>query len=86
MREAPFLGVPSLEVGTRQNRRASGASITACSAFDTETVDRFLLDRWGHRFSTDITFGSGNAAERFVKVLISKTFWDRPMQKAFADE
>ncbi|WP_332746016.1 UDP-N-acetylglucosamine 2-epimerase [Hydrogenophaga sp.] len=86
VREAPFLGVPSLDVGTRQNRRASGPSITTCSAFDTETLSLFLSDTWGHRLSADTTFGVGNAAEHFVAVLQSPDFWERPMQKAFADE
>jgi UDP-N-acetylglucosamine 2-epimerase (hydrolysing) len=86
VREAPFLGVPSLDVGTRQNRRASGVSITACSAFDAKALDRFLAVTWGRRLSADTTFGEGNAAEQFVKVLAKSVFWERPMQKAFSDE
>jgi UDP-N-acetylglucosamine 2-epimerase (hydrolysing) len=83
VREAPFLGVPSLEVGTRQNKRASGPSITACSAFETAAIDAFLLAQWGHRHASDTTFGCGDASENFAAVLQTPAFWNRPLQKAF---
>lgn len=86
VREAPFLGVPSLDVGTRQNRRASGPSITPCSAFDVDVIDRFLTESWGRRLAPDTTFGAGDAAARFVQVLQQGSFWERPLQKVFADE
>ena len=86
VREAPFLGVPSLDVGTRQNRRASGASITACSATDHGLIDVFLQDAWGQRFQNDTTFGAGHAAAAFVDVLNRPDFWLKPLQKAFAGD
>ena len=86
VREAPFLGLPSLDVGTRQNRRASGASITACSAMDPEVIDGFLHNIWGTRFPTDTTFGAGQAATGFVEVLERPDFWLKPLQKAFAGD
>jgi UDP-N-acetylglucosamine 2-epimerase (hydrolysing) len=86
VREAPFLGLPSLEVGTRQNKRASGPSITACSATEQVVIDPFMQDTWGQRFASDTTFGSGQAAEAFVAVLNRPDFWFRPLQKAFSDE
>lgn len=86
VREAPFLGLPSLDVGTRQNNRASGPSITACSSAEPIAISSFLRDTWGRRFASDTTFGSGRAAEAFVAVLNSPDFWFRPLQKAFSDE
>lgn len=85
VREAPFLGVPSLDVGTRQNNRARAASITACSAFDVQTVDHFLQQQWGQRHDQDASFGSGDAATRFVATLLSASYWEKPAQKAFAE-
>ena len=86
VREAPFLGVPSLDVGTRQTNRASGLSITASSAFDADVIDSFLVHTWGKRCAADTTFGSGNAAGRFVDILGQGQFWVRPLQKAFAGD
>ena len=83
VREAPFLGLPSLDIGTRQHRRARSESITACTAFDTQVIDQFLRDAWGKRYPCDTSFGSGHAALSFVNVLSTAEFWDRPMQKVF---
>lgn len=86
VREAPFLGLPSLDVGSRQNQRASAASITTAAAEDQGVIDRFLSERWGLRFSPDHSFGSGHAAEGFVAVLSQATFWERSLQKAFVGQ
>ena len=84
VREAPFLGLPSLDVGTRQNRRASAPSIVACAAHDAECIDLFLHTQWGQRHAADVGFGTGNTAQQFVAVLQTAAYWRRPIQKQFA--
>ncbi|WP_417668093.1 UDP-N-acetylglucosamine 2-epimerase [Roseibium sp.] len=83
VREAPFLGVPSLNIGSRQHLRSRSTTITDSTAFDVDTIKTFLDGRWGQRFDADISFGAGNAAERFVDVLNSDTFWNVNQQKYF---
>ncbi|AWD21150.1 UDP-N-acetylglucosamine 2-epimerase [Fuscovulum blasticum] len=85
VREAPFLGLPSLDIGTRQANRSDAASVTACQAADTATIARFLAQDWGRRHARDAGFGQGLAADRFVQVLARPDFWDSPLQKAFQD-
>lgn len=85
VREAPFLGVPSLDVGTRQSNRSDAASVTAVSAFDRAAILGFLTNAWGQKAPRDAGFGEGRAADRFVQVLADPAFWDRPLQKAFRD-
>lgn len=85
VREAPFLGVPSLDVGTRQTNRSDAASVTAVSAFDRAAILGFLTNAWGNKAPRDAGFGEGAAADRFVEVLADPAFWDRPLQKAFHD-
>ena len=85
VREAPFLGLPSLDVGTRQQSRAEAPSITACSAFDTQVIDAFLASRWAQRQPADQSFGSGDAAQRFVLTLQQPSYWNRSLQKGFVD-
>ena len=85
VREAPFLGIPSLDIGTRQQNRANGASITACDAEDHNTIARFLSKEWGKRHNRNAEFGEGNAAARFVAALDDPSFWSRSLQKAFQD-
>jgi len=85
VREAPFLGLPSLDVGTRQQSRADAPSITACSAFDATVVDAFLASRWQQHMPGDQSFGRGDAAQRFVYILQQPAYWSRSMQKGFVD-
>ncbi|MDP2417311.1 MAG: UDP-N-acetylglucosamine 2-epimerase [Hydrogenophaga sp.] len=84
VREAPFLGLPSLDVGTRQMNRAQSPSIQVCSAYEIEVVDRFLAECWAQCLPSDDLFGSGDSAARFAAVLLSPGYWGRPAQKVFA--
>lgn len=85
VREAPFLGVPSLDVGTRQYNRGTAPSLMHCSAFDRQNIDFFLDEFWGRRFDRNQSFGRGNAACAFVELLRQKVFWNSPMQKYFVE-
>jgi UDP-N-acetylglucosamine 2-epimerase (hydrolysing) len=85
VREAPFLGIPSLDVGTRQTNRAEAPTVVACEATDMAAIAQFLAEAWGKRHPAHHGFGAGTAAERFVAVLKDEGFWDRGLQKAFRD-
>lgn len=85
VREAPFIGLPSLDIGTRQNKRSNAKSITSCTAFDGAKIDGFLAENWGKRLESDSGFGAGSSATRFVAVLNAPDFWSRPLQKEFQD-
>ena len=85
VREAPFLGVPSLDIGTRQTNRASSASVFSCEADDRETILHFINREWHRRYPPCTSFGKGGAAERFVTVLRQEEFWSQPLQKVFSD-
>jgi UDP-N-acetylglucosamine 2-epimerase (hydrolysing) len=85
VREAPFLGIPSLDVGTRQTNRAQADSICHVTAFDREAIDTFLSQDWNKRYDRHNAFGEGSAAERFGAVLQAPSFWAANLQKAFKD-
>lgn len=85
VREAPFLGVPSLDVGTRQSNRSDALSVLAVSAFDRAKIAEFLAQIWGVRHAPHSGFGTGSAAQRFVQVLGQHDFWTLSLQKAFQD-
>ena len=86
VREAPFLGIPSLDVGTRQTNRAMAASVEFAAAGDAAAVAQFLAARWGQRHAPDTGFGVGHAAERFAQTLGRPEFWAQGLQKAFRDQ
>lgn len=85
VREAPWLGIPSLDIGTRQSNRGSSPSVSAAEAWDAAAIARFLKTEWGRRYPRHAGFGEGGAAARFVAILRDPAFWDRPLQKAFRD-
>ena len=86
VREAPFLGVPSLDVGSRQHNRASAPSIVHAHAFDADRISAFLNEYWGRRFEPSDSFGTGDAGDRFAAILADPAFWVRPRQKTFHDD
>ncbi|WP_353307980.1 UDP-N-acetylglucosamine 2-epimerase [Shimia sp. NS0008-38b] len=85
VREAPFLGLPSLDVGTRQTNRAQAGSVHSCAATDVAAIQAFLDSEWGQRHTPHTGFGEGNAAGRFAELLGQPEFWDQGLQKAFQD-
>ncbi|MBI1417301.1 MAG: UDP-N-acetylglucosamine 2-epimerase (hydrolyzing) [Limimaricola sp.] len=85
VREAPFLGIPSLDVGTRQTNRAKADSIFAVAATDDAAIRRFLAEEWGKNYPRHTAFGSGTAAGHFVTVLQDDGFWAGGLQKEFND-
>jgi UDP-N-acetylglucosamine 2-epimerase (hydrolysing) len=85
VREAPWLGLPSLDIGTRQTNRASAPSVTCADAHEAAKVAAFLAAEWGKRYPRHEGFGAGRAADRFLAVLQDEAFWARPLQKAFRD-
>lgn len=85
VREAPFLGLPSLDVGTRQTNRSDAGSVQAVAAYDQDAIATFLATRWGQRHARHDGFGVGTAAQRFVGVLQDDGFWRAGLQKSFQD-
>jgi UDP-N-acetylglucosamine 2-epimerase (hydrolysing) len=85
VREAPFLGLPSLDIGTRQTNRAEAPSVASCNADDSAAIAAFLSDQWGRRHVSHTGYGEGRSAARFVEVLHDDSFWSRPLQKEFRD-
>ncbi|MBS82235.1 MAG: UDP-N-acetylglucosamine 2-epimerase (hydrolyzing) [Variovorax sp.] len=86
VREAPFMGIPSLDLGTRQSNRSFAPSVTKASCLEVEVISDFLNKEWGKRYSPSQEFGHGFAAKKFRELLLRPTFWGRPMQKYFENE
>ena len=85
VREAPFLGLPSLDIGSRQTNRSDAPSVTACEAADRQAILDFLATHWGRQSIPHDGFGQGSAAGRFVETIARPDFWTLSLQKAFRD-
>ena len=85
VREIPFLGIASLDIGSRQFNRASNKSIEYISPFDKKKILYFLEKNWNKKYDKNLEYGKGNAAKNFVKILLNKNIWDKSLQKNFKD-
>jgi UDP-N-acetylglucosamine 2-epimerase (hydrolysing) len=84
VREAPHVGVPTINIGTRQNNRVSLPSIVN-SDFDLGSLTKAIANVDKKKHAQTTIFGDGNSAEKFYKILSEKDFWDMPKQKFFVD-
>ena len=85
VREAPFFGLPSLDIGTRQNLRNKSNSIFNTTAFEKIEISNFLKTQWGKKYKKDSSFGVGNSSENFKRILSNSQLWRLPLQKVFFD-
>ena len=74
IREGAFLGVPSVNIGTRQQGRERGENVmdVGCSAEDIACAIRAQIAHG--RYPSNPLYGDGRAAERVVKVLAEHAF------------
>lgn len=86
IREAPIFGVPSINVGTRQNNRYQGQSIFNTGYSKEEILLKINeLKVQNVRHETSDYFGTGNSADAFRELLIARKIWDISPQKIFYD-
>ena len=85
VREAPFLGLPSLDVGSRQTNRSTADSIVTCTAFDISLITSSISLMWKKKYPFSTEFGDGFSMAYFVRVLNCSYFWAFGNQKNFID-
>jgi UDP-N-acetylglucosamine 2-epimerase (hydrolysing) len=84
IREAPYYGIPTINIGTRQENRALHSHIINVGYGTDEILNAINSDLI--KTSVDAkSFGSGNSAELFLNSLSSKEFWELNHQKQFKD-
>lgn len=69
LREGSFLGVPAVNVGTRQQGRERGPNV-ADAGYDATTIETAVRGQLAHgRYPTSTLFGDGQAGQRVANVL-----------------
>ncbi len=84
IREAPFFGIPSINVGTRQSNRSRASSVVDAACFRSEiavAVDRVL----SQNVTPSQLYGDGKSGERFKEIILSGALWKVSVQKSFVD-
>ena len=85
VREAPFIGIASIDVGTRQANRAKSKSVYKCRASEIDIIASLIDKNWNKRSKPDSSYGEGDAAKKFVEVLMNEELWSIPLQKYFKE-
>ena len=84
IREAPYYGIPTINIGTRQENRALHSHIVNVSYNETHITS--ALEKGIKPVSKDLkTFGTGNSAELFLQSLLEDNLWGVNTQKQFVD-
>ena len=83
IREAPYYGIPIINIGTRQQNRTLNADIINVD-YQKENIVKALNTIVSHKISaTDNDFGKGNSSELFLNSLLSTKIWDINHQNKF---
>lgn len=83
IREAPVYGVETVNVGSRQQARFSGDSITDIDEFDERLAT--TLAAASRRYTPSMYFGDGKSAVRFREFLLDANTWRTSRHKLFID-
>ena len=88
VKEAPYYGVPTINIGTRQNNRSKQVSIINTGYKEKEilsAINKVGLLKQRFDNSEKNYFGLGNSDKLFLKILKKKKIWKSPRQKEFQD-
>ncbi|WP_324068612.1 MAG: UDP-N-acetylglucosamine 2-epimerase [Flavobacterium sp.] len=85
IREAPYYGLPIINIGTRQKNRALHADIINVD-YTLKSILQALKKIDSHEVKPSANdFGKGNSAELFLKYLLNHKTWQLNHQKQFKD-
>lgn len=86
IREAPYYGVPTINLGTRQHNRITGIeSIFDCNFNKTKILELTKNLSLMNRFKPVKMFGYGKSQKNFLKILGQNKVWEGIVQKQFRD-
>lgn len=85
IREAPYYGIPIINIGTRQQNRAVHADIINVDYSEKEITQALSIIDSHKVQKSDDDFGQGNSAELFLSCLQKSDIWQLNHQKQFRD-
>ena len=85
VREAPYYGVPTINIGTRQQNRVLSKTILNSNYSKTEILEQIKSMELIPSMEVKSNFGGGNSAQKFIEILSKKILWKISHQKQFKD-
>jgi len=84
VREAPYYGIPTVNIGTRQVNRVFNEDIVSVNN-DFQSILDGIKKVKNLKPDKVRLFGDGRSDERFFKIISDSNFWKRNKQKQFLD-
>ena len=86
IREAPIYGIPTINIGTRQNMRYKSPSIIDTN-YEVENILNAIkkVSSENKIYPKCEYFGNGSSTEEFKKILLNNKIWNISAQKIFID-
>ena len=85
IRETPFYGVPSINIGNRQNERYFAQSIINTTYDKEEIFNAINIAINTKKTNKDSFFGTGDSTNKFMAIIESEETWSQGKQKSFND-
>lgn len=84
IREAPYYGLPTVNIGTRQQNRALHDDIINCDYSTIQIIEAIKIAQ-NSTFQKIDLFGNGNSDQLFIDSISKSKFWEINKQKVFKD-
>lgn len=84
IREAPYYGIPTINIGTRQENRALHSHIINVSYSENDILNA-INGEFAVVTKEDASFGEGKSSTLFIESLKSGAIWELNNQKQFVD-
>lgn len=84
IREAPHFGVPAINIGSRQNNRTQ-SQLVINSPVNLTEIAIAIEETYRYPRKPESTFGNGNSANHFTKIINTDNFLLSEKQKHFVD-
>lgn len=82
--EAPYYGLPAINIGTRQNNRSQNSDLIHCD-YNRNEILNGIDNAIKLKLTPTKLFGDGRSSEKFMKALLTEEFWSISKQKLFND-
>ena len=83
--EAPYFGVPSINLGNRQKNRSFTDCIKNVDFNKDKILNYIKLYYKKERFTKTSIYGNSNSEDKFISVLKQKKIWSFRFNKQFID-
>jgi UDP-N-acetylglucosamine 2-epimerase (hydrolysing) len=84
IREAPYYGVPTVNIGSRQQNRSQNKDIINCGHKKAEILNS-IIKAQSLKLNPVSHFGEGKSAQSCLKILKDSRIWNISKQKCFND-